>query len=739
MRRRPLNSLIRLIRLIHLKRRNRRADAPTFLAAPFSRSTPMPNIGLNIREVDGSASPSIVAASTSVAAFNVLTRRGVANRPVRIDRFDQFVERFGSYCPAGLGAYLVKGFFDNGGRAAYINRVVSSDPATGHLAASLSLKDAAAASTLRLFAGFRGAKDPGRWGDGLAIKVEPSPAFETRLREGARASIVSAAALPATADLSALPSLALTVDGTDQTITFQPADFADPANATPGEVAAAINARQSKVVAAINPGGKLVLTSSGEIAHLANSWTSVGVRAPNAATGFPAIVAESFAAPAAVAPTGATLRRSDAFMPGDALEITDPATPANRAFAKLMTRNDLTGAITWAPAIANIATWKGREIRVRAVRFKLIVAQGGTDPANVAEVWDGLSMEADTADYAPARLNHPMTGSRFVFAEDLLSASLVGADLPVGASFAPLAGGRDGAPSAADFVGDPAARTGFHAFDTAAVQLVACERSDPAVVIGGLAYCQAREDCMYVGATPEGVVGADAVAYGQAFQGRKVYGALYSPWIVVSDPQGVGDAPQRTIPPTGHIMGVYARIDGLRGVWKAPAGDEANLAGAIDVTYRMTDEEHTQLVKEGSVNGIRAMPRAGIVIDASRTLSTDTRWLYVNVRLLFNLVKSSLKDGLRWVRQEPNRAQLWNSINYGTVTPFLLGLWRRGAFGTGNPADVFTVICDTTNNPPDQVDQGILNLEVYFYPSRPAETILITVGQQPSGGVVAEQ
>jgi phage tail sheath protein FI len=67
-----------------------------------------------------------------------------------------------------------------------------------------------------------------------------------------------------------------------------------------------------------------------------------------------------------------------------------------------------------------------------------------------------------------------------------------------------------------------------------------------------------------------------------------------------------------------------------------------------------------------------------------------------------------------------------------------MGLWRQGAFGTGKPDQVFTVICDATNNPPSQVDQGILKVEVYFYPSRPAETIVIIVGQQPSGATAAE-
>jgi uncharacterized protein len=234
------------------------------------------------------------------------------------------------------------------------------------------------------------------------------------------------------------------------------------------------------------------------------------------------------------------------------------------------------------------------------------------------------------------------------------------------------------------------------------------------------------------------VGGGAAVEYGAQFQGRKVYGALYGPWIRIADPRTGAAAPFRWVPPTGHVMGVYARIEASRGIAKAPAGDEARIFGALDVEHRLSDVEHTDLVKTGSVNGIRVVPGAGIVVDASRTLSTDTRWLFVNVRLLFNYVKSSLRQGLRWVRQEPNRDTLWNTAKFGSVRPFLMGLWRQGAFGTGEPDDVFTIVCDATNNPPDEVDKGNFKLEVYFYPSKPAETIVIVVGQQPSGGSASE-
>jgi phage tail sheath protein FI len=209
--------------------------------------------------------------------------------------------------------------------------------------------------------------------------------------------------------------------------------------------------------------------------------------------------------------------------------------------------------------------------------------------------------------------------------------------------------------------------------------------------------------------------------------------------LIVADPCGGGDAPTKLIPPVGHVMGVYARIERTRGIWKAPAGLEARLRNVLDVPDRLSDSEHSQLVRDGAVNGIRALPRAGVVVDASRSLSTDTRWTYVNVRLLFNFVKSSLRQGLLWVQQEPNKDQLWGLVDYGSVRPFLMRLWRQGAFGTGKPSEVFTIICDSSNNPPDQVQLGFLNVEIYFYPSVPAETIIVKVGQQPSGAKSSDQ
>ena len=390
--------------------------------------------------------------------------------------------------------------------------------------------------------------------------------------------------------------------------------------------------------------------------------------------------------------------------------------------------------------------------RAQTVEFDLAVRRG----ADEVERFESLTMQKTVPWYVEAVINDQDSGSRYVTATDVAAAT-VGANAPaerrdaarrliatrLGADNGiPLTFvlGTDVAPSDVDFIGDVAARSGLHALDTSRIQLLACpDTQSPGVTNAALAYCEWRNDAMFVGSPPQGYDLDGAKSFAAPFRGKKVYGAMYWPWIDVVNPlDTTGNKPRLTIPPVGHVLGVYARIGDARGVWKAPAGDEAVVAEAIGVERDISDVDHTDLVKNGGVNAIRAIPGSGIIIDSSRTLSTDTRWLFVGTRRLFNFVKLSLKDGLRWVAQEPHSDALRRAVRFNVVTPFLLGLWRQGAFGTDQPDDLFTVICDATNNPPAEVNLGNFRIEVYFYPVKPAETIIIVVGQQESGASASD-
>ncbi len=417
------------------------------------------------------------------------------------------------------------------------------------------------------------------------------------------------------------------------------------------------------------------------------------------------------------------------------------ATPVAGAevLRELTSVSEVNKTIAWTGALGTVLP--AFASRVQSTEVDLAVLRGGVE----VERFDSLSMQSALDSYAPAVVNDPESGSRFIRLDDLASGSPAGQDVPAVGTFAlgatlPTAGADGSAPADGAWVGDPAARTGLHAFDPVDVQLLACpETTATAVATAAIAYCEGRGEAMFVGTVPQGLDLEGAKAYAGALRARKSFGALYGPWIAILNPlDTTGNHPRLWIPPVGQVLGTYARIAAARGVWKAPAGDEAQLRNVLAVELDMTDADHTDLVKNGGVNGIRAVPGSGIVVDASRTLSTDSRWLFVNVRRLFNFVKASLREGLRWVPQEPHDEELRRKVRLNTVTPFLLGLWRQGAFGSDPPEEVFTVKCDAENNPPAEVDLGNFRIEVYFYPTRPAETIVIVVGQQESGATAAE-
>ena len=467
------------------------------------------NIGLNIVEVDGVGTPAIVGASTSVGAFNITTQRGIPNTPVSVTSFPKFVERFGSYFPNGLGAYLVKGFFDNGGQTAYINRVVASDASSGARPASITLKNSAGTDILTLRAGYRGVDDPGTWGGDLYATIARRP--EARLRETTPAT-VRGTALSAPVDLTGLPPLRVNVDKQPLEVTFKEDDFPGGVTAaTPAQIRDAINKRTTKLKASLTEDNSLELKSTGETAKLTGDFTRLQVTAANEKLGFATPPAEAVVGtPAPRTSTGAQLSDVSTFKIGDAVRITDGTETTS---VRLVTRSPLRGDVTWVPEVADIADFDPLTLRASRATFDLSIAYGGGEPNKVVETWADLSMDPEAPNYVESIINDQTAGSKYVTAIDLRSPGSANAtDLPApSTAFTPVTvQGRDGTPIASDFIGDAAARTGFFAFDPFDVQLLGCERTDREVTTAALGYCAGREDCMYVGAVPESFVESGA-------------------------------------------------------------------------------------------------------------------------------------------------------------------------------------------------------------------------------------
>ncbi|MCG8364054.1 MAG: phage tail sheath subtilisin-like domain-containing protein [Pseudanabaenales cyanobacterium] len=201
------------------------------------------------------------------------------------------------------------------------------------------------------------------------------------------------------------------------------------------------------------------------------------------------------------------------------------------------------------------------------------------------------------------------------------------------------------------------------------------------------------------------------------------YGALYFPWIQVSDPI-TGD--KIYVPPSGHIAGVYARVDTERGVHKAPANEV--IRGALGVEVVVNKAEQAGLNPEG-INIIRKF-NGNMTIWGARTLASkeDPEWTYINVRRLLLYLRESIDEGTQWAVFEPNDYKLWAKIRRN-VSAFLTNVWRDGALFGETPAAAFYVKCDEETNPPEVRDLGQVVTEIGVAIVKPAEFVIFRITQ----------
>ena len=241
-----------------------------------------------------------------------------------------------------------------------------------------------------------------------------------------------------------------------------------------------------------------------------------------------------------------------------------------------------------------------------------------------------------------------------------------------------------------------------------------------------IAYASRRR-AMVVIDPPATWTAAPTLAEVTALAGRSPNAALYYPRLQATDPLRGNQL--ASFAPCGAVAGIYARTDAARGVWKAPAGTEATVLGAQGPSVALSQAQLAELNAMG-VNAVRTLPGGATVLWGARTRAQDggtDPFKFVPVRRLELFIESSITDGLQWAIFEPNGPSLWDRVR-ASVEDFLLGLFRHGALQGDTPQEAFFVRCDASTMTPHDIEQGIVNLVVGFAPLKPAEFVIIGIG-----------
>jgi Bacteriophage tail sheath protein len=422
---------------------------------------------------------------------------------------------------------------------------------------------------------------------------------------------------------------------------------------------------------------------------------------------------------------------------------TNPAPKSNTRLVKSVAIERISGALsthrvtfqTGLTASYDFSAGSG-DVSVQSQEFKLTVtpATGPTNPP-----YDGLGMDPNHPRYYATIVNSVDPYVTLV-PVDPANTTVPPDDRPATFPLTAMANGNPDSPATLTSANYKNAIAQLEAIDD--INIIAIpDRQDADVQTALIGHCEKMADRFAVldaarNLPPFGATSVNTQRAG--LTSSRGYAALYYPWLTVSD--NTGDQ-TLSVPPSGHVIGIYARTDQLRGVHKAPAGTEATVRGALGVERVITHTEQEGLNPNG-INVVRVFAAGGRpTVWGARTTASgyggDANWQYANIRRLFLYIEESIQEGIRGAVFEPNNLALWQKLKR-SLSDFLTRTWREGALFGAKAAEAFYVRIDEVLNPFSEQQLGRLHIEIGVRPSYPAEFIIVRIGIWDGGSEVNE-
>lgn len=618
----------------------------------------------------------IEAASTSVAAFIGPVKRGPVGVPEFVNSASQFAQKFGALNDGAGGildvgeqadkfGHAVNAFFGNGGNKAYIVRVAEMSGANAPVTAKTVLANPDSTTHGYIIS----AKSPGSWANDIMVRM-------------------------ITTDRSATPDLSLGY-------TLQIGTHVD-----------------GKFEALESFGGLSTASSSAQFIEKVVGQRSalVNLSAATVGTGAGEIVLASKA------------------IQGSAMALTTPLTLTGKKLEIKIGANNMF-SVTFetdsndASAIAAFVQLKAREHASGSPGFEVSAAAGAL------KLYSGIAGAAGDVSL-PGGNAKPLLGLDPGTSVDVPETTLTTGSATL-ESF--LDGGTDGTATPAKASYDKVFELLRDYRDISIILLPGKEwikGGDNAIIESAITHSEFMQNRMVVVDPPDPIANALVSPKDVKDLGAPTspYTALYYPWLEVANPHYNPDTAAnkpRTfrIPPSGFAAGMWARTDSRRGVWKAPAGLEADVRGTLGPSVLIGNDLQDNLNEYG-VNCLRAII-GPTVIWGARTLATKTRpeFRYVSVRRTQNMIGESLYNALQSVVFEPNDHKLWASLR-ASCNGFMDGLFRSGAFQGAKASEAYYVQCGLNSTmTQDDVDAGIVRVVVAFAALKPAEFVIVQIKQ----------
>jgi phage tail sheath protein FI len=635
--------------------------------------------GVYIEEIP-SGVRTISGVATSIAAFIGYFRRGPMNKAVQIFNMGDFERELGGLDSLSEASYAIQQFFLNGGTQAYVVRVAAGSPVASNVTISSDVPAGAAVMRIR-------AKYEGKWGDNVRVKIDHSAPAEGEFNLSV-------------AEYNSLGNILRQETFLNVSMDNSMTNFV------------------STVINDENTGSAIIKIDETDTDN-----------AP-AANG---TLSGEHGDPAAVTLTGAN----------PAVDLTINGTTATATFSSSETYpasfslNKL--ALLFENAIRSAAPtnklFSGAKVEVQGKRLH-ITAGTGAPKSIVSIAKHGGDTTADELLLTAGASNN--------LQEYVLGDAGIANTAQMNNQDGANEEGNDGTvPGGTALLGTLNDKTGLYALEDVDLFNILCiprtgmmisdeseKTAADSVMQVAIAYCESKR-AFFIMDTPWGIDDLQEIKNWIGGKGtlRSKNAALYYPRVRIPDP--LNNFRLRSVGACGTMAGLYARTDSNRGVWKAPAGTEANLRNVSSFTDVLSDQENGILNQLG-VNCLRTFPVHGNISWGARTLdgadAMASEWKYIPVRRLALFLEESLFRGSKWVVFEPNDEPLWAQIRLN-IGAFMNTLFRQGAFQGTTPREAYFVKCDRETTTQNDINSGIVNILVGFAPLKPAEFVMIRIQQ----------
>ncbi|WP_158860387.1 phage tail sheath family protein [Lunatibacter salilacus] len=646
--------------------------------------------GVYIEEIP-SGVRTITGVSTSIAVFIDYFRRGPMNKAVRIFSFGEFEREFGGLDTQSEASYAIQQFFGNGGSQAYVVRVAGGAP----MAADVKISDTVGGPMVIEVK----AINEGDWGDNIRLSIQHNDRQPSRIANPPDSFHLTITEYNASLELVRQEKfLNLSMKSSLSNFVVKVLNDANSGSkivrntATIGESLPAENG-----------------TRSGD--HRTGSETNETAEVTLTAGNNSLIVEIDGETKTAILdlPTHLPSQPNTYLLTSLALALENAirtANPSKELFAK-----------------ASVIASNGRIIAKTGTGVPLAIvsfSNHGTDTLASELLLDNANSIRNIQEYE------------------------FGNGTPIGAMLSSTNGDNGTPPDASAIIGSLNSKTGIYALEDVDLFNIMCiprtaittgtdamtTTEADTVMATAIEYCRQKR-AFFIMDTPTGVDELPKITTWMAAGDtlRSSYAAIYYPRVLSPDP--LNNYRLRSFGASGTIAGLYARTDSDRGVWKAPAGTEANLRNVTQLEDVLSDRENGVLNPLG-INCLRNLPIYGNISWGGRTLAgadaNASEWKYIPVRRLALFLEESLFRGMHWVVFEPNDEPLWAQIRLN-VGAFMNILFKQGAFQGTSPREAYLVKCDRETTTQNDINLGIVNVLIGFAPLKPAEFVFLKIQQ----------